>query len=346
MIDAQAALPLLATAALALALALILTPLAIRLGLKSGMADVPGGRRAHARITSRLGVLPLAGAFTITAIAAQFLYLPTTDPNEKTRFYGLMLASLLIFLVAVLDDRFQLSAAPQFAAQFVAAFLSALFLIFIERFRNPLNNQEVTLPALAAVLITVFWFMGMMNTVNWLDGVDGLAGAVSLIATIVIAIHMLREGQTSVALLPMALAGALAGFLIFNMPRAKIFLGGGALYLGYVLGALGIIGGAKIALLLLVMGLPIADVAWQIIDRALHGRNPAQGDRGHLHFRLQDMGWSARRIVLVYSLVCAGFGAVALSAEPASFKLMLLAGLGAFVLVMLLILARKKKHKT
>lgn len=334
---------MLGVAGLALALALVITPMAIRLGLKTGMADVPGGRRAHARTTSRLGALPLAGAFTIAALAAQWLNLPTTDPNEKTRFYGLMLASLFIFLVAALDDRFQLSAGPQFAAQFVAAFLSALFLIFIERFRNPLNNQELALPALAAVLITVFWFMGMMNTVNWLDGVDGLAGAVSLIATIVIAIHMLREGQTSVALLPMALAGALMGFLAFNLPRAKIFLGGGALYLGYVLGALGIIGGAKIALLLLVMGLPIADVAWQIIDRALHGRNPAQGDRGHLHFRLQDLGWSARQIVLAYSLVCAGFGAVALSTEPASFKLVLLAGLGVFVLAALIILARRKK---
>jgi len=343
MIGLDAALPLLGIAALAFVLALILTPLAIWLGLKTGAAAVPGGRRLHTKTTSRLGALPLAGAFTSAAIAAQFLNFSTTDPNERTRFFGLMLGSALIFVVAILDDHFQLAALPQFAAQFVAAFISALFLIFIERFRNPLNNQELVLPALVSVLITLFWFMGMMNTVNWLDGVDGLAGAVCLIATIVTAIHMLREGQTSVALLPMALAGALMGFLVFNLPQAKIFLGGGALYLGYVLGALGIIGGAKIALLLLVMGLPIADVAWQIIDRALHGRNPAQGDRGHLHFRLQDVGWSARRIVLVYSLVCAGFGAVALSAEPASFKLMLLGGLGVFVLAALVILAKRKK---
>jgi UDP-GlcNAc:undecaprenyl-phosphate GlcNAc-1-phosphate transferase len=342
MIAQNEVLPLVGIAGLAFGLALVLTPMAIWLGLKTGAAAVPGGRRTHTRTTSKLGVLPLAGAFTIAAIAAQFLNIPTTDPNEKTRFYGLMLSSFFIFLVALLDDKFELAGLPQFAAQFVAAVISVFFLVFIERFRNPFTNLEEVLPPILAALVTLFWFMGMMNTVNWLDGVDGLAAMVSLIAAVMIAIHMLREGQTSVALLPMALIGALAGFLVFNLPQAKIFLGGGALYLGYALAALGIIGGAKIALVLLVMGLPIADVAWQIIDRALHGRNPAQGDRGHLHFRLQDMGWNAKKIVLTYSLVCIGFGLIALSTQPAYFKLLMLGGLAVFVLAALIFLSRKK----
>jgi UDP-GlcNAc:undecaprenyl-phosphate GlcNAc-1-phosphate transferase len=175
----------------------------------------------------------------------------------------------------------------------------------------------------------------MMNTVNFLDGVDGLSAGVSLIATVVMLLHMLREGQYSVALLPAALAGALLGFLAFNFQPARLFLGGGALFLGFMLAGLGIIAGAKVALLLLVLGVPIADALWQILFRARHGRSPMSGDRGHLHFRLQDIGWSPRRISLAYGAICALFGAIALSPLSPAAKLVTLALLVALVLIVL-----------
>jgi UDP-GlcNAc:undecaprenyl-phosphate GlcNAc-1-phosphate transferase len=161
------------------------------------------------------------------------------------------------------------------------------------------------------------------------------------VAAAVTLVHMLREGQYSVALLPVALIGALAGFLVFNRPPARIFMGGGALFLGFALACLGIIGGAKIALLLLVMGLPIADVAWQILDRIRHGRSPTQSDRGHLHFRLVDRGWTPKQIVILYSGACALFGGAALIPQPPVYKLVTLGVLAILVVGSLAILSRR-----
>ena len=114
--------------------------------------------------------------------------------------------------------------------------------------------------------------MGMINTVNWLDGLDGLAAGVSAIVAAFLAIHMIREGQLSVALLPLALLGATLGFLPYNFNPAKIFMGSsGSYFLGWALAALGIMGGAKVATVLLAMGLPIMDVAWLIYHRWKRG---------------------------------------------------------------------------
>src|SRR5262249_37240987 len=156
-------------------------------------------------------------------------------------------------------------------------------------------------PFFVTVTISLFWLGLMMNTLNFLDGVDGLAGGVTLIASILLFIHTYRPDsygnqQLSVSLLPVALIGTVLGFFIFNWYPAKIFMGSGAVFLGYTLGALSIIGGAKMATVLLVMGLPLLDVAWQFANRIVAGRNPMAGDRGHTHFRLIDAGVSPRLI--------------------------------------------------
>ena len=353
-------LAMLITFGLGLGCAVLLTRLAITLGIKLGIADVPGGRRRHARITSRLGVLPLFGAFALAALISQRLGVDTTDRiNEPIRFTGLLIGGAIIAITGFLDDRFDLPSTPQFVVQGLCALIAIASLVFIERFTFPLPliDQQIVLTEvfqrafgaglgyalgfLFTTLLTEFWFIGMINTVNFLDGVDGLAATISFIAAGVTAIHMLREGQYSVALLPIALMGTLAGFLVFNLPPAKIFIGGGALWLGFALACIGIIGGAKIALLLLVMGLPIADVVWQMFDRWWHGRSLAQGDRGHLHLRLFDQGWSAKRIVLLYASVSLAFGAAALIPQPPLLKLFTFLALAAIVILALARLSRK-----
>lgn len=144
---------------------------------------------------------------------------------------------------------------------------------------------------------------------------------------------MLQPAQTSVSLLPLAMTGAALGFLIFNFHPAKIFMGGGALFLGYLVGTLSIIGGAKMATVLLVMGLPLMDFAWQVINRARKGRNPMRGDRGHLHFRLRDMGVNPRTIALSYYVFCAFFGVLTLTVTSQLFKFI---AFGAMVVVLAL----------
>jgi UDP-GlcNAc:undecaprenyl-phosphate GlcNAc-1-phosphate transferase len=195
-------------------------------------------------------------------------------------------------------------------------------------------------------LITLFWIVGMLNTVNFLDGLDGLAAGVGAIAALMFAWHSyqiaLQTGQFTVAAFPLALAGALLGFLPFNFAPARIFLGSaGAYLLGYQLATLAIIAPAKIATALLVMAVPILDVAWQIIDRLRRGQSPLRGDRGHLHFRLSDGGLPTRRIVLGYYAVSLSFGLVAILAPTPLIKLVMLVVLATAVFLLFVRLSRQ-----
>jgi UDP-GlcNAc:undecaprenyl-phosphate GlcNAc-1-phosphate transferase len=142
-------------------------------------------------------------------------------------------------------------------------------------------------------------------------------------------------------LLPIALLGGTLGFLPFNFHPAKIFLGSGSLYLGFVLGSLGIIGGAKVATVLLVLAVPIIDVAWLIISRIQRGRSPTQGGRDHLHFRLLDQGLSQRQVVLLYYFACTLFGGLALVIEGRLIKLISLIVLGLATIAALVVLSRR-----
>ncbi|HBY95738.1 MAG TPA: undecaprenyl/decaprenyl-phosphate alpha-N-acetylglucosaminyl 1-phosphate transferase, partial [Chloroflexi bacterium] len=185
-----------------------------------------------------------------------------------------------------------------------------------------------------------------MNTVNWLDGLDGLAAGVAAIASAVFAIHMLRLGQVSVALLPLALLGATVGFLPFNFNPARSFMGStGSLFLGYALAALAIIAGAKVASLLLVLAVPILDAAWLVVSRLRHGHNPMRGGRDHLHYRLYDAGLSQRQVVLGYWVVTAFFGALALLLPARIYKLYALLLAAGLALVILWALAQRPTGK-
>jgi UDP-GlcNAc:undecaprenyl-phosphate GlcNAc-1-phosphate transferase len=339
-------MPFVLVFAAAFVLALTLTPLARRLGERYGFVAAPGGRRRHAGTKSRLGGLALFVAFVVAAALAQFLPVERQDPKELTRLVGLLLGGAFIFLVGIYDDKRELRASPQIAAQFIAALIAIQFLIFIEYVNNPFTNQQTALFSWPFVVaFTLFWLVGMMNTVNWLDGLDGLAAGVAAILSAVLAFHMYREGQHSVALLPLALLGATLGFLTYNFHPAKVFMGSsGSFFLGFAVGALGIIGGAKMATVLLVMGIPILDVAWRIFDRFRLGRSPLIGDRGHLHFRLLDLGLSQRQIVLLYYLFCSLFGLLALLISSRIYKFLALLVLGAMTLLLLLFVSRKKKE--
>lgn len=317
-------------------LSLILTPLVGRLGLRLGIADTPGGRRRHAGKVSRLGGVALFAAFM--AGIGVMLLLPssakpaTTDPNESTRLLGVLLGCLFVFAAGLWDDARELPSWPQFAVQAFAAGIAMLFLIFIEVVNNPLNNEQIWFAWYVTIPVTLFWIMGAMNTVNFLDGLDGLAAGVTAIAALLLTIHMVREGQHSVALLPLALLGCTLGFLPFNFHPARVFMGsGGSYFLGFALGTLSIVAGGKVATLLLVLGIPIMDVAWQMVARIRRRQPIGQGDRGHLHFRLADMGWSQRRIVLSYYAFCALFGGLALLISTRLYKLIALVVLMALV---------------
>jgi UDP-GlcNAc:undecaprenyl-phosphate GlcNAc-1-phosphate transferase len=332
--------------AIALIVSAAVTPLARRLGLRLGWVDRPGGRRQHAGDISRLGGIALYAGFTAAVLATVLLpvgwFPPRLDPKETTRLAGLLAGTGLIFLFGLLDDRYQFSSWPQYLAQFLSCFIAIGAIVFIERVNSPFGGVQIVFPWPVVWLLTIFWFMGMMNTVNWLDGLDGLAAGVGAIMSAFLAVHMIREGQLSVALLPIALLGATLGFLPFNFAPARAFMGsGGSYFLGWALAALGIIGGAKVATVLLVMGLPILDVAWLIFCRWRRGSKVSAGGRDHLHYRLLDLGFSPRQIVLGYYAWCAAFGALALWLENRLYKLIALLVLGAVALAVVIWASRQ-----
>ncbi|MCS6845265.1 MAG: undecaprenyl/decaprenyl-phosphate alpha-N-acetylglucosaminyl 1-phosphate transferase [Caldilineales bacterium] len=319
-----------------------LSPLAAQLGRRWGLVDRPGGRRRHRGEIPRTGGIALYAGFVLTVLATLALpreALGAPDPKETTRLAGLLAGSTVAFAAGLVDDRRELSWRGQILAQLACAAVAIASLIFIERVNNPFTDAQIVFPDAVVWALTTFWFLGAMNTVNWLDGLDGLAAGVTAILCAVLVVHMLwrvEPAQVSVALLPLALLGATLGFLPWNFYPARLFMGSsGSFFLGFAVAALGIIGGARVATVLLVLGLPIVDVAWLIWRRWRRGVSPGQGGRDHLHFRLLDRGFSQRQIVLGYYVFCAAFGALALGIGPRIYKAVALAVLVLLVLAVL-----------
>ncbi|MEZ4583592.1 MAG: MraY family glycosyltransferase [Caldilineaceae bacterium] len=331
-----------------------MTPLVGRLGRRLGLVDRPGGRRRHQGVIPRIGGLAIFAGFMLAVLVTLVgptwqpetwtLFPPRNDPNEVRRLVALLIGSVFCVAAGFVDDRYELSTLPQYAVQFIAALIAIGGLIFIKHVNNPFGAGFLGGPDglswWIVAPLTIFWFMGMMNTVNWLDGLNGLVAGVTVILCAVLAVNMIviaEPPQLSVGLLPVALMGAALAFLPFNFAPARIFMGSsGTYFLGFAIAALGIIGGARLATVMLVLGLPALDVAWLIIDRWRRGVSPGQGGRDHLHFRLADRGLSERTIVLGYWAFCALFGALTLLLDDRVYKLVALGGLGAIALAVLI----------
>lgn len=339
--------------------ALLLTPLARWVSFRLGVVAEPGGRRKHSGRVPRLGGLALFGAWLV-GIGLVYWLAPPVEPDDATRLRGVVVGTLIIVAGGLIDDWRELPPWAEFGIQFLATAVAMSHLIFIELFTNPfpdaafwqvppftwifsLEGDLVFIWRPLALLFTLFWVVGMINAINWLDGLDGLAAGVCTIAALLFAWHSYRLGQTTVPLFPLVLAAALLGFLPFNFAPARIFLGtAGAFMLGYQMATLSILSPAKLSTALLVLAVPILDVAWQIINRLRHGRSPLQGDRGHLHFRLADAGLPTRSIVLGYYAVTLAFGLIAVVVESRSLKIGLWLGLYAAIFGVLVWLSRAR----
>jgi UDP-GlcNAc:undecaprenyl-phosphate GlcNAc-1-phosphate transferase len=249
----------------------------------------------------------------------------------------LLAAATVIVAIHAYDDVKPLRPLPKLLAQTIAViivlgpFLNGKFNgVLLFGFSNPF--QSLTVPfyhgttvdifihstdirwlAIPAVLFTWFWMVGMMNTVNLIDGVDGLATGVVAITAIFITITSWMLDQYTIAVLSAIFAGAVLGFLPHNWNPARMFMGdSGSQFLGLGLAVLSIMGGAKIALALMVLGVPIMDVAIVIINRLRRGQHPLHYDRTHLHSRLQATGLSVRQICYIFYGLTILFGCLAL----------------------------------
>jgi len=182
---------------------------------------------------------------------------------------------------------------------------------------NPLGGGLIRFDGAAAAAVTVVWIVGMINSANFVDGLDGLLAGIAIIATITLGVVSLigepPNVQPFVAVLCALLAGALLGFLPWNFHPAKVFIGtAGVFAVGYALAVLAVLGTAKVAVALLVLGVPIIDTFWVIIRRLASRRAPFSADRGHFHHRLLDLGLTHRRAVLLIYGLCAVLAALSL----------------------------------
>jgi len=297
------------------------------------LVDKPDAeRKVHTTPMPLLGGLAIFVAFTTVALVYAFAtdVLIGKDLHLKA-IIGLALGGILIMIGGWLDDRCHLKPGQQIIWPILAILIVIASGIGVKVITNPfgglLELDAIKIEVLRwggvpyyftlfADLLTFVWLLGMTYTTKLLDGLDGLACGVGAIGSLVIfgLTQFTPFYQPSVGLLSIILAGACLGFLIWNWHPAKIFLGeGGSLYIGFVLGVLAIISGAKIATTLLVMGIPILDVAWVIVRRLFwEKRSLAQADRRHLHHRLLDVGLSHRQVVLVLYIITASFGITSL----------------------------------
>jgi UDP-GlcNAc:undecaprenyl-phosphate GlcNAc-1-phosphate transferase len=209
------------------------------IGRRLGIVDRPGGRRRHRGMVPRLGGVPLFIGFTAAVVAAATAGILTGgySGSDYVRLRGLIAGGAVAVVAGLLDDRFDLSPGVQMALHLLLAIVASVSLLWLERFTLPFLGyvalDDYAWGAWVYIPLTVVWVTGMINTVNWLDGLDGLAAGVGAILCVTLAIHMHRVDQTSVALLPIGLLGALIGFLPFNVAPARLFLGSaGAVFLG------------------------------------------------------------------------------------------------------------------
>ncbi len=307
------ALAALLTAAL---VALISTPVVRSLAFRVGAVDVPkDNRRMHNHPIPRMGGLAIFFGFILSVL----IFIPLT-PELR----GMLLGSVVIVILGILDDIFALPALPKFFVQIGAALIAVLAGNRIDFLSNPnIFSQDLFWElGLLAVPITALWIVGITNAVNLIDGLDGLACGVSTISSMTLLVIALVMEEPDVAILMGTLSGACIGFLPYNLNPAKIFMGDtGSTFLGFILAVVSIQGLFKFyaiisfAVPFLMLGLPIFDTCFAILRRVSHGQSPMAPDRGHIHHRLIDMGFTQKQAVAVLYIISAilGLSAVVLT---------------------------------
>lgn len=328
--------PFLAT----LLLSVLFTGVLWRLGHRLGLLVKPRDRDIHRQPVPRIGGVAIFLSFLLVSI---FVFL-VTDKNlyfSSARIFGcdsrltaIWIGGFFITLTMLFDDLYNLTARQKFLAQFLVSVLVIASGIGIDSLTNPFggtfNLNSVYVPlfsyhgivyhfSLWSDLLTLIWLVGMMNVMNFVDGVDGLAAGQASIAGLTIFLLSISASvsQPATAMIAIILTGAALGFLVWNFPPAKIFMGdSGSMFLGFVLGILSLISGGKLATVFLVMGFPIVDGLIVAGRRIFKNQNPfSTPDKTHLHHRFLAAGFSPRQAILALYGISALFGFIALSSS-------------------------------
>jgi UDP-GlcNAc:undecaprenyl-phosphate/decaprenyl-phosphate GlcNAc-1-phosphate transferase len=304
--------------------AVVLTWLVRKAAHRLGVLDCPDGvRKLHRAPIPLLGGVGVFGAWIVGVAAGSLFISPETPTATESSVsvsggFGpsLYLAAAVVLATGILDDVLTLRPRWKLLGQTIAATILVSGGLMVKSLW--LFGFSVELGWLG-VVFSIVWLVGSMNSINMLDGLDGLASTLGVVIALTLAWMAWLSGNPSLGLISLALAGALAGFLVFNFPPASIYLGdSGSMLIGLLIGAVAIKGSFKapataaLAAPLAVLALPICDGIEVVIRRRIKGLSISAPDRNHIHHSLQRFGLSSRQILVAICALCATTGAAVL----------------------------------
>jgi len=303
----------------ALLVSALATPIVCRLALALDVIDRPNERKVNLRANiPLLGGLAIALGFFV-GLASAILFGPTDDA-VTSRLEALLVGGMIVLAVGALDDRWGLSALPKLIAQIAAAAVAIGFGFQIDHLSDPFTRTVWEFPPWVVWLVTGAWIVIVTNSINLIDGLDGLSTGVSALIATTLTVIAWQGGHTPGVVMGVCLVGALLGFLPFNFPPARIFVGDtGALFVGYSLSLLALEGYQRVTVItfivpLLALAVPLIDTGLSIVRRLRSGNRIMQADRQHLHHRLlQEHEGSQRPAVLSIYFLTACFCIIAVS---------------------------------
>lgn len=288
----------------------VLTPLSIKFAWKYGFLDYPSERKVHQDATPRVGGLAVVLAFTL----GELLFWHAAPPLG----YGVLITVVLFFFAMLLDDKYDLPAWVKFLVQ-VGCSAAVVFMGVKIGVVTLWGGRYAVFPDWLSIAISVLWLVLLSNAINLIDGLNGLSSGISAIVLIFASIITFKKGIFTVGLDALILAGAVLGFLPYNFPEAKTFIGDcGAQTLGFILGILSIVGTFKSTAgiiffgFLLLLFLPVEDTLSAWFRRLAAGQHPFTADRKHLHHKLLDWGLTPKQVVLLMYCATIVLGIIAL----------------------------------
>lgn len=310
---------------LGLITAFVVTPFSMRIAKKFGAIDVPNDRRVNKKPMPRLGGIAVIAGFFVSTIylvismSIEGKIVLFADDQLWLKLVGFFVGIIILGITCFIDDTKGIHSLTKLAVQIVAALIVVACGIRIENFEIPFLNGQAQLNIVLSYIITVCWIVGVTNAINLIDGLDGLSSGISLISCISLLIIFTLNGSPVIAVvLITALGGAISGFLPYNFNPAKTFIGDtGSNFLGFSLAVISILGVAKTytALVLIapiiVLALPIFDTLFAIFRRIKNGKSLKavfKADKGHLHHRLMQKGYTQKQAVFMLYGITATFG--------------------------------------
>lgn len=291
----------------------LIIPIIIRVAHKLKWYDNQNSRKIHTGFIPRLGGVGIFISLIITCCMVSFIAFLNSGKTMPyliaPRYLYLLAGVLIIHLIGLVDDFISQKPVAKLLVQIIAAGCVAFGGFIIKEIPIPYIGR-VSL-GLLAYPFTILWIISITNAMNLVDGMDGLAGGITVFASLSMGIIALIQGQVTTAIIAFTLFGATSGFLLFNLPPAKIFMGdSGSLLIGFILSILplmGISAAASFATVVVPVTLllvPIMDTLAAIVRRISEGRTILSPDREHIHHKLLNMGLSEKKILALIYCVC------------------------------------------